>query len=36
MTELASIPLHDPQRNEVLLGDVLSDRTVFVLVRYFG
>ncbi len=37
MTEtLAGLELLTPDGQTTRLGDVLSDKTVFVLVRYFG
>jgi len=35
-TRLVDVVLETPQRDPVALGEVLSDKTVFVLVRYFG
>ncbi len=33
---LVDLVLHNPDGQTVRLGEVLSDKTVFVLVRYFG
>ena len=33
---LADIDLLTPEGQTIRLGEVLSDKTVFVLVRYFG
>jgi hypothetical protein len=35
-TRLVDVILETPHRDQIVLGDTLSDRTVFVLVRYFG
>jgi len=33
---LVDVVLQTPQREPIPLGEILSDKTVFVLVRYFG